>query len=201
MNLSGVYFFEWGELRKLLRKGGLAPADCDARRHAIHAEVLGADKSHTKFTDREMNAVLKRFRELSGSLNTKDYDRGARIYVIREICRGLGKPDPDKYAQGIVDQMDSEGRLSAGPHRRAPDETAGEFEMSEWDAELRRDKPKVRRLMSELTPEDLDKVIIALRKQAGRIERAAKVRRVGDFKSAKSSDLECLYVQTPECPF
>lgn len=160
-SVSRAYFFEWGQLRKLMRKHGVPPAVCDARRHEIHVEVLGYDKSHKKFSTRGTNEVLKRFRELSGSITLTDYERGNRIYVIRQICASIGKPGDD-YAQAIVDQMDREGRLSSGPLERGR-QTPAEFAMTRWNAEVHRDATH-RRLLHELTPADLDKVIIALRK-------------------------------------
>jgi hypothetical protein len=159
-SVEGAYFFEWGQLRKRLRKLGVPPAECDARRHEIHVQVIGRDKSHTKFTPRETNAVIKKFRELSGSLNTADYERGNRIYVIRQICAGLGKGQ--EYAQGIADRMDFDHERP----RRSRGQTDGEFEMAKWEAELQRG-PTARRLLRELKPAELDKVIVALREYRG----------------------------------
>jgi hypothetical protein len=157
-----------------MRRHGVAPAVCDARRHEIHVEVLGYDKSHTKFTKQETNEVLKRFRELSGSINLMDYKRGSRLYVIRQLAQAIDAARGDKFysegdgVQGIVDQMDAEGRLASGPLVKPEGQTAGEFKVAKWDAELRRETTKIRRLLHELEPKDLDKVIIALRKHEDR---------------------------------
>lgn len=156
-----AYLFEWGQVRKALRAAGVPSKECDARRHAIHVEVLGYDKSSTKLNDDETNAVMKRLRELSGSLNCTDYAHGSRMWVIRELCGQLGKTDA--YAQGIADQMDCEGRLLTGPLRRPRGQTPGERAMQDWEADLHRTTTPHRRLLRELKPEELDKVIIALR--------------------------------------
>jgi hypothetical protein len=160
-SVEGAYFFAWGQFRRQLRGLGVPSKECDAKRHEIHVDALGYDKSHTKFTNRETNLVIKKFRELSGAIRTTDYERGCRIYVIRQICASMGKGE--SYAQGIADQMDGEGRLLSGPVRRAPGQTKGEHDMKLWELELTRG-PVVRRLLSELKPEELDKVIVALRK-------------------------------------
>jgi hypothetical protein len=165
--VEGAYFFAWGQLRRQLRALGVASKECDAKRHEIHEQICGRDKSHKDFTPRETNLVIDKFRELSGAIRDTDFERGNRIYVIRQLCASMGKTE--EYAQGIADQMDREGRLSTGPIRRAPGETKGEHEMKLWEAELHRG-PVVRRLLRELIPADLDKVIIALREHAERLE-------------------------------
>jgi hypothetical protein len=159
-SVEGAYFFAWGQLRRQLRALGVPSKECDAKRHEIHEQICGRDKSHKDFTDRETNLVIKKFRELSGAVRVTDYERGCRIYVIRQICASIGKGE--SYAQGIADQMDREGRLLTGPIRRTPGETKSERDMKLWQLELTRG-PVVRRLLSELKPEELDKVIIALR--------------------------------------
>jgi hypothetical protein len=192
-SVRGAYFFEWGQLRKLMRKHGVAPATCDARRHELHVEVLGYDKSHKKFDTRETNLVIAKFRELSGSINRTDYERGNRIYVIRQLCAALGKGEA--YAQGIADQMDNEGRLLSGPIRRAPGQTKGEHDMAIWEAELQRG-PVSRRQLHHLKPEELDKVIVALRKhkpEACVHEHTSNPQRVGDLAT---TGVRSLHVET-----
>lgn len=160
-SVEGAYFFAWGQLRRQLRALGVPSKDCDVKRHEIHEQICGRDKSHNDFTPRETNLVIDKFRELSGAIRVTDYERGCRIYVIRQICASMGKGE--SYAQGIADQMDREGRLLSGPVRRAPGQTKGEHEMKLWELELTRG-PVARRLLRELKPEELDKVIVALRK-------------------------------------
>lgn len=159
-SVESAYFFAWGQLRRQLRALGVPSAECDAKRHEIHEQVCGADKSHKDFTPRETNLVIDKFRELSGAVRMTDYERGSRIYVIRQLCASVGKGE--EYAQGIADQMDNEGRLLLGPIRRAPGQTKGEHDMAKWEAELMRG-PVARRLLHELLPAELDKVIVALR--------------------------------------
>lgn len=163
--VDGAYFFAWGQLRRQLRALGVASKECDAKRHEIHEQVCGRDKSHNDFTPRETNLVIDKFRELSGAIRTTDYERGCRIYVIRQICASMDKGE--SYAQGIADQMDREGRLLSGPIRRVPGQTKGEHEMILWETELTRG-PVVRRLLTELQPAELDKVIVALREYQDR---------------------------------
>jgi hypothetical protein len=158
--IEGAYFFAWGQLRRLMRSQGVPSKECDAERRKIHAQVTGSDKSHSDFTKDETDDVIARFRYLAGVIKQTDFKRGRRLYVIRQLCASMDKGE--SYAQGIADQMDSEGRLSSGPIRRLPGQTRGEHEMAKWDAELQRG-PVFRRLLHELQPEELDKVIVALR--------------------------------------
>jgi hypothetical protein len=166
-SVEGAYFFAWGQLRRQLRALGVPSKECDAKRHEIHVQVLGRDKSHKKFTSDETTDVIKKFRELSGAVKETDYKRGSRIYVIRQICASMGKGE--EYAQGIADQMDREGRLLTGPIRRQSGQTKGEHDMAIWEAELQRG-PVSRRLLHQLKPEELDKVIVALREHVKQLE-------------------------------
>ena len=167
--VEGAYFGAWGELRKVMRRQGMPPKIADAMRHEIHVKMIGHDKSHFDFSDRETNAVIKEFRRLSGSLNFTDYERGARIWVIRELAREIDAQNGDTFytegagVQGIIDQMDSEGRLLSGPLERRRGQSDGEFEMMKWDADLHRDQAKHKRLLHQLDLAELDKVIIAMR--------------------------------------
>lgn len=182
-SVEGAYFFAWGQLRRQLRALGVPSKECDAKRHEIHEQICGEDKSHKHFTQRETNLVIDKFRELSGAVRATDYERGSRIYVIRQLCMALGKGE--EYAQGIADQMDNEGRLLSGPIRRPPGQTKGEHDMAIWEAELLRG-PVSRRLLHQLKPEELDKVIVALRKhEAGGCVNAdtSNSQRVGHLES------------------
>jgi len=161
-SVEGAYFFAWGQLRKLMRSHGVPPAECDAMRHEVHVEALGYDKSHLKFTKDETDDVIDRFRQLSGAIRETDYKRGRRIYVIRQICASMGKGE--EYAQGVADQMDFDHERP----RRARGQMDGEFEMAKWEAELQRDTATHHRPVEELSPVELDKVIVALREYQDR---------------------------------
>jgi hypothetical protein len=58
----GLYRREWGLARKWFRAHGLLPMQADAKRHALHKQALGADKSSLDFTNAEFDKVLAAFR-------------------------------------------------------------------------------------------------------------------------------------------
>lgn len=64
-----LYWREWGKARQTLIEAGLTSAQAAERRHAIHAKALGSDKSSTRFTNSDLDAVLGAFRAISDDAN------------------------------------------------------------------------------------------------------------------------------------
>lgn len=58
-----LYWFEFGKVRDhWLQAGGLTAAETDRRRHTLQHKALGYERSSTKLTNREFDAVIAAFR-------------------------------------------------------------------------------------------------------------------------------------------
>ncbi len=62
---TSLYFREWGKTRKALIAAGYTSAETDEWRHELHAAALGKDKSSKLFNNRDLDAVLGKFRAIS----------------------------------------------------------------------------------------------------------------------------------------
>ncbi len=119
-------------------------ADPKADRHQLHVEALGHDKSHLDFTNDDFDKVLGAFRAISrpGDLNAQLRQiRGQHrraLYILERLMRQLGVDR--NYVQAVIDQMQIEHPTAFTRHPT----------------------------LDDLTAPELEKVIIALRKQAKR---------------------------------
>lgn len=158
------YFREWGKARRVLRAQGIPPTECDTRRHEIHLEELGEDKSHWDFDNDDFDDVLSEFFAISepSNLNIQlklaNGRRERRLFRIRKLARSMGADD--RYVQAIVDQMDA--------RRNDQKRAAGEDEPDKWQRERERDD-KPQRKLEDLHPAELTKVMIALRQHEKRV--------------------------------
>jgi hypothetical protein len=160
---NGLYFREWSTARRALRKQGLSPKECDARRHQVHVEELGEDKSHLAFTEDDFDAVLGGFWKISypwdlaRQLRQLNMRKTRMLYRIRQIAS-------ESYVQGIIDRMDA--RRSESPpllnHSTSQPDDA-------WERERERgERPK--RHLDDLDIPDLKNVLVALRQDKRRGE-------------------------------
>ena len=91
----------WSRVRKaLVEFGDFSPADADAQRGIIHAEVLVADKSSKDFTNDELNRVLDAFDKIlvifDGPSQKPTRNAANYIYAIEQL--GLDEPYIAKIA-------------------------------------------------------------------------------------------------------
>jgi hypothetical protein len=63
------YWAEFAPIRKGLQARGVKSAEIEAHRHKLHERALGQDKSATKLTNREFDAVLRAFRADANASN------------------------------------------------------------------------------------------------------------------------------------
>ncbi len=112
-----LYFRAWGEARKVLRSKLIPPDEADAKRHQIHREVLGKDKSAKDLTNTEFDRVLAAFRAVSTPVEDLYGQLAAdRVGIeqlrksVRLLCSALERGDD--YLEGIARQMNSGGRIS-----------------------------------------------------------------------------------------
>lgn len=95
---TALYFRHWGLARKWYIAHGIDPKQADAKRHALHKQALGHDKSSKEFTNPDLDKVLAAFQAVhdGGNLNAqlRQIDqpeaRGralhARIASLAEAC-------------------------------------------------------------------------------------------------------------------
>jgi bacterioferritin-associated ferredoxin len=96
-----LYWREWAAVRRI---------DKTADRHALHAEALGQDKSHTEFTNADFDRVLGVFRaitqpaNLNGQVRQQQQPRHRQEHRLAEIqsCLGLYVDDVAGYVARVV---------------------------------------------------------------------------------------------------
>lgn len=86
-----LYWREWGAVRKV---------DPAADRHALHAQALGADKSHKDFSNADLDKVLGVFRAISDASNLNAQLRQAGQERFR-LKFSIGKLAPASYTAAI----------------------------------------------------------------------------------------------------
>ncbi len=161
-----LYRREWGAARKVLRARGFAPSAADAERHALHVQAIGTDKSSLDFTNKDLDKVLAAFRAISRSadlrpqIDAQQQPITRRRWLINELCRQLGHDEG--FAYGIAHEM----------HR------------GDRDAKRKKGARIASADLDELGERDLDKIIIALRKQ---IKRDAKGTTAGAASTADNA--------------
>lgn len=106
---DSLYWREWAAAKKFCLALDLPEPD----RHALHAQALGADKSHKDFTNADLDKVLATFRAISDPANVQaqlrqiDQPRTRLLYAIDRLgsqLAGLAAPvcsPPGAYAQAI----------------------------------------------------------------------------------------------------
>lgn len=145
------YWREWSIARRALQASGLSPVECDARRHQVHVEELGEDKSHTEFDEDDFDAVLAGFwkisypNDLHRQLRQLQMRKTRALYKIDELLRLLGKDR--RFAEGVLAQID---------HGVDPNSID-----SIWQRE--RNRSQSPRSLTQVGPDDLKKVISGLR--------------------------------------
>lgn len=74
---NSLYWKEWAKARAALLGTGLSRTEADAARHELHEAALGTDKSHTDFSNHDLDRVLGKFRAVS-----KPDDLNAQLQAI-----------------------------------------------------------------------------------------------------------------------
>ena len=59
---QALYFREWGKVRAHYIARGIDPKQADHKRHELHVQALGCDKSSKSFTNADLDKVLAKFR-------------------------------------------------------------------------------------------------------------------------------------------
>lgn len=143
---NALYWREWAAAMRalMLERSTWTKLEENTARHLVTMEALGIDKSHLEFTNADFDKVLGALRAISqpGNLNAQLRQvRGQHRRMEWALDRLMKKLGVDRnYVQAVVDRMDFEHRTSATLH------------------------PK----LEDLTAPELEKVLIALRKQVKR---------------------------------
>lgn len=140
----GLYRREWNAARQVLRRGGLSPKDADARRHELHVEALGADKSSTDLTNKEFDEVLKAFRAISrpadfaGQMALADMAAERKRHAIRQLMDALELDDAEMERR--IARRQHAGRLvTASAEAAVTFETIGVEDLERLLIDLKRD--------------------------------------------------------------
>jgi hypothetical protein len=83
-----LYFRAWGKAKAVyVQYAGYSPKEAEALRHELHREALGADKSHTAFSNEEFDAVLDAFEAVTvlSSGPSEARDRASTMPLRRAI--------------------------------------------------------------------------------------------------------------------
>jgi hypothetical protein len=120
----GFYRVLWSAARKALVAGGMKPAEAEARRHELHVECLGKDKSSLDLTRDDFTKLRRKFEAIAKGedLNTQLAVDGAAEEAARASIRRtlLALELPEGYAVGIARRMHG-GGLSADGRAARPD--------------------------------------------------------------------------------
>lgn len=151
-NQNALYWREWSAVKSVLMPGRSTWTKDEEtqRRHALHIQAIGDEKSHVDFDNEDFDHVLGAFRaisrptDLNAQLHALNGQKTRLLFGIRRSAISIGVNEP--YVAGIVRTMNAEGKLGS--------------------AEL-----------EELHPKDLVKVMIALRKHQARPARRREERR------------------------
>jgi len=116
---NALYWREWSAAKRALMPGRepFTKAEEEARRHELHVQALGDDKSHLDFNNDDFDHVLAAFRALSrpGDLNAQLHAIGGQrkrlLFVIRSLAKSIGVGD--RYVAAIVERMNAEGKLGS----------------------------------------------------------------------------------------
>jgi hypothetical protein len=95
---EGLYFREWGKVRRHLRAQGIDPKQADAKRHQLHKKALGVDKSHSDFTNADVDKVFAVFRAV-----TKPDNLEAQIHALDQPALRLAQLQSD--ARSLVGRL------------------------------------------------------------------------------------------------
>ncbi len=137
------YRVEWNKVRQVLRADGVSPKDADAKRHAIHIEALGSDKSSLDLTNREFDEVLKRFQAISqpanlrGQIDLEAMPESRKRFAISRLLAALGKDE--SHVEHLIESRRAAGRLvTVVGDAAASFETVGEADLQRVMLDLKR---------------------------------------------------------------
>lgn len=137
------YRFEWNKARKVLRAAGKSPTEADARRHEIHIEALGVDKSSYDLTNKDFDAVLKLFQAISepssftAQIHLEAMPESRMRFKIDGLLAALGKGRD--HADALVESRRAAKRLVTVHGDAAADlDTLGEEDLRRVMLDLKR---------------------------------------------------------------
>src|ERR1041385_6065139 len=134
-NQNALYWREWSAAKRVLMPGRdtWTKDEETTRRHELHIQALGDEKSHVDFNNDDFDKVLAAFRAISqpGNLNAQLHalngQRKRLLFGIRNLARSIGAGEA--YVQGIIDRMDA---------RRGEKPREGDDEIDDWERERER---------------------------------------------------------------
>ncbi len=177
----GFYWGLWRQVEARLVKGGFTAEQVEEKRHAVHVEALGYDKSSSKLGRDEFTRVRRKFEALlvGEDLNTQlGIDRAPeelRVESIRRVLTAMGKDEG--YVLVIARRIFGDGR----PELLLEDLTAEEL-----DVVFQKLKDRARAVWP--TTEDLRRVIderMAARELDRETVRETVVERMGEAWRAR----------------
>lgn len=141
---NDFYWRLWGAAKKaIMKRSGVSSAEAEKMRHELHAKALGKDKSHTEFSNRDFDLVKAVFLAESQPANMDaqiDQEKMDRTRRIWVIQQLTAALDENEpFVETILKNMNRELALG-GPYLR----------------------------IDQLTFEQLEKLIIALKKECRR---------------------------------
>jgi hypothetical protein len=142
-NQNALYWREWSAAKRALMPGRETWTKDEEtnRRHELHIQALGEEKSHVDFSNDDFDKVLAAFRAVSrpGDLNAQLHalngQRKRLMFGIRRLAKSMGADE--FYVAGIVRTMNAEGKLGSDD-------------------------------LEQLHPRELTKVMVALKKHESR---------------------------------
>lgn len=141
------YRFEWNKARKVLRAQGKTPTEADVRRHEIHIEALGEDKSSYDLTNKDFDAVLKCFKAISepasftAQIDLEAMPESRMRFKIDGLLAALGKGRA--HADALVESRRASKRLVTVHSDAAADlDTLGEEDLRRVMLDLKRECSK-----------------------------------------------------------
>lgn len=103
---TALYFREWGNVRRWYLARGFDPKQADNKRHALHRQALGRDKSSKAFTNSDLDKVLAVFRavydggNLDAQLRQLDQPENRRRIMVRR-CEAAAQ----SFITGETDEL------------------------------------------------------------------------------------------------
>jgi hypothetical protein len=141
---NALYWREWSAVKRVLMPGRSTwtKHEESERRHALHIQALGDDKSHVDFNNEDFDHVLGALRaisrpdDLNAQLHALNGQRARLLHGIRKLA-DEASPYAREYINGIVERMNAEGKLGSS-------------------------------ILEDLHPRELVKVMVALKKHERR---------------------------------
>lgn len=184
INAKQLSFYRvlWSQANRLIvARTGMSAKDAEAERHAIHVRALGFDKSSTELTNADFDKVKAAFLaiikpgDMEAQIAQAAMPQTRRLVTLRHYLAAIGRPE--EYAEAIARRMNKKGRIGqpwkedrayarGAATKREP---RGQKVFFDYAHTVGGEPVRKDLALEDLTADELEKVIVALKREAKRI--------------------------------